>query len=83
MSYCASITEQTDEVVPGGVGTGGGGGGGGGQGGTGQPPSFQKTQKVPFLWWQSDLSLREKCCPQNNLQFLRKVPSINCVHKTN
>ena len=37
-----------------GVGTGGGGGK--------AAPSFQKTQKVPFFWWQSALCLREKCC---------------------
>ena len=26
------------------------------------PPSFQKTQKVPSLQWQSALCFREKCC---------------------
>jgi hypothetical protein len=31
-------------------------------GGQGPPPSFQKTQKVPFLRWQSALCLRETCC---------------------
>ena len=26
------------------------------------PQSFQKTQKVPSLWWQSALCLCENCC---------------------
>ena len=33
----------------------------GGQGGQG-PPSFQKTQKMPFFRWQSALCLCEKSC---------------------
>jgi hypothetical protein len=41
--------------------------------GANPPPSFQKTQKVPSLRWQSALCLLKKCS-ENNLQFLRKVP---------
>jgi hypothetical protein len=38
------------------------------------PPKFSENTKVPSLLWQSALCLREKCCSENNLQFLTKVP---------